>query len=240
MIYILGDTHGEIERFHERIDSKWTSNDKVIVCGDFGFIFEIESNEKEYKIELEKLKILESKPYEILFISGNHENFDHLKEFPTIEKYGGKVKRIRKNIYLLMRGQLFTIENHTFFTMGGAYSIDKYRRKENVSWWKEELPNEEEYHTAIQTLSKIREIDFILTHTAPETIIRMMGYSPYKQDQELTGFLDWILYDKKFKYWFFGHFHTDTKIKDIDHIIPVFLNIYKIKENKEIECINIY
>lgn len=237
MIYIMGDTHGDINRFCTNIDSKWTYQDKVIVCGDFGFIWEVEKDTKRYRRELEKLSILESKPYEILFVTGNHENFDRLKKFPTIQKYGGKVKQIRKNIFLLMRGQRFIIENHTFFTMGGAHSVDKDCRIEHVDWWQEELPSLVEYDTAIQTLAEYKEFDFVITHTAPQTIIRMMHFTPYKEDLELTGFLEWIFYEISFKYWFFGHFHADTKIKGVEKIIPVYSNIYRINNDKSIECL---
>ena len=87
---------------------------------------------------------LAEKPYQILFIDGNHENFNALNSYPVEEWNGGKVHRIRKNILHLMRGQVFTIEGKTFFTMGGAYSIDKHLRKEGYSWWSDEKPNDAE------------------------------------------------------------------------------------------------
>ena len=231
MIYITGDTHGSIDRFY---GLNYTSEDKVIVCGDFGFIWEQEYRQSRYERELEKLDFLESQPYEILFVSGNHENYDRLKQFPQVKRYGGDVLQIRKNIFLLKRGQVFTIENHTFFTMGGAYSVDKDARIEHLSWWSEELPSQKEYQRAIQTLNQHESIDFIITHTAPQTIIRMMHFCPYKEDEELTGFFDWILYEKPFKYWFFGHFHTNDKIKDVNHVIPVYTHTYRINQDKSI------
>lgn len=42
MIYVTGDTHGELSRFYERCmpgESKWTGDDKLIICGDFGFVW---------------------------------------------------------------------------------------------------------------------------------------------------------------------------------------------------------
>ena len=41
-IYITGDTHGEVEALlkrREKITDKLTEKDKIIVCGDFGFVF---------------------------------------------------------------------------------------------------------------------------------------------------------------------------------------------------------
>ena len=43
-----------------------------------------------------------------------------------------------------MRGQVFTIDKIKFFTFGGAKSSDIMYRKENISWWKEEMPSKED------------------------------------------------------------------------------------------------
>ena len=112
-----------------------------------------------------------------------------------------------------MRGQVFTIENKKFFAMGGAYSIDKYMRQEGISWWPQELPNDEEYKEATENLLKSNDIDYIISHTAPREIIRRMGYYPDAHDMELTGYLEWIMYEHKFTHWFFGHFHEDKIIE---------------------------
>ena len=55
MIYITGDTHGDIERFNDKALKKLTANDMIIVCGDFGFIWQ--GGDKERKM----LKILAKK-----------------------------------------------------------------------------------------------------------------------------------------------------------------------------------
>ena len=39
MIYITGDLHGEIERFDDKKMKKLKKGDILIVCGDFGFIW---------------------------------------------------------------------------------------------------------------------------------------------------------------------------------------------------------
>ena len=69
MVYITGDTHGEINRFSNAFlpdESEWTENDYLLICGDFGFVFF--DNERE-KMQLD---MLEKKPYNILFADGNH------------------------------------------------------------------------------------------------------------------------------------------------------------------------
>ncbi len=212
MIYVTGDTHGDRMRFFDNNmvgESSWGENDTLIICGDFGFIFRNNEGEQAF---LDKLA---EKPYTICFCDGNHENFSALYLYPQEMWMGGKVHKIRRNIFHLMRGQIFDICGKKFFTMGGAYSIDKYMRTEGVSWWKEELPCSIEYNEAIHNLKKANnEVDYIITHTAPSEIIWRLLKNPDNHDKELTGFLDQVMHEIKFKRWFFGHWHMDWKIDE--------------------------
>lgn len=212
MIYITGDIHGCITRFTTDLlpgEENWTKDDYLIICGDFGFIFADDDEEKDWLDELSK------KPYTILWIDGNHENFHALYKYPVETWNGGKVHRIRNNILHLMRGQVFTIDDKKFFTFGGAYSIDRYMRTKNKSYWNEELPNNDEYREATQNLAENgNTVDYIITHTAAREIVRRLGYYPDPHDMELTGFLEWIMYQVNYKKWFFGHFHEDKSVDE--------------------------
>ena len=95
MIYVTGDTHGDINRFKKRELRKLTSKDYIIVCGDFGFFWD-----KSQK-ELENLEFLKEQKYNILFVDGTHENFDILESLPTVEFMGGIAGKIANNIYHL-------------------------------------------------------------------------------------------------------------------------------------------
>lgn len=216
MIYVTGDTHGNAERF-DKIrtpeGNELTADDKLIICGDFGFVFYHKSYINEFKKSEEDLDYLENLPYEILFVSGNHENFDRLAEYPEEIRYGGRVKKIRSNIYLLMRGEIFSIEHKTFFAMGGAYSMDRAKRRKGYTWWNQELPDKTEYRNASDNLKKYdHKVDYVITHTAPQTVIYLMGKHPDYHDAELTGFFDWMWHDVDFKHWYFGHWHDDKKV----------------------------
>ena len=146
MIYITGDTHGEYDEFLNRVNQYQISKDDiVIVCGDFGFVWDT----PYHRYYLAKLT---AEPFTIAFVDGNHEDFDLLYTYPVTTWNGGKVHKISDNIYHLMRGQCFVIEGKSFFVMGGAYSIDKAMRVEGRSWWKQELPNNIEYKIAEETL----------------------------------------------------------------------------------------
>lgn len=212
MIYLTGDTHGDRMRFFDNNmagEPSWGADDILIVCGDFGFVFRNNESEEAF---LDKLA---EKPYTICFCDGNHENFSAIYLYPQEMWMGGKVHKIRRNIFHLMRGQIFDICGKKFFTMGGAYSIDKYMRTEGVSWWKEELPRKEEYDEAIQNLKKANnEVDYIITHTAPREVILRLMKNPDEHDRELTGFFDRVMHEIKFKRWFFGHWHMDLKIDE--------------------------
>ena len=212
MIYITGDTHVEQARFNElstQGEVNWTENDYLIVCGDFGYLFLNTPMENVF------LNHLEEKPYTICFCDGNHENFTEINSFPVEIWNGGKVHKIRKNVIHLMRGQIYEIDGKKIFTFGGAYSRDRYRRTEGYSYLREEIPNSGEYNESSENIKKHNyEVDYIITHTAPTEIIRRMGKLPDPHDAELTGYLEWVMYNVKFKKWFFGHWHDERIIDD--------------------------
>lgn len=212
MIYITGDTHGEKGRFYDRMlapGGSLSEDDHLIICGDFGYIFKNDDEEKSFLNDLEGL------PYTILFVDGNHENFPAIYDYPTVEWHGGKAHRIRKNIFHLMRGEIFEIEGKTFFAMGGAYSIDKYTRTEGLSWWNQEQPSDDEYKNAAKNLKERGfKVDYIITHTLPREMILRLGKYPDAHDMELTGFLEWVMYETNFKHWYCGHWHSDLELTD--------------------------
>ncbi len=208
MVYITGDTHGYYDQFLDRInDNAIPENSTIIVCGDFGFVW----RRKVAEIALENLTNL---PYEFLFIDGNHEDFDKLNTYPIVEKYGGKTHKISDNIHHLMRGQIFVIDGKSFFTMGGAYSVDKAFRREGESWFKDELPSNDDYNEAEKTLKKCNyKVDYVITHTIPAPFINHYLHKiPDMHDSELTGYFDWLYNTLDFKKWFAGHFHENNEI----------------------------
>lgn len=213
MIYITGDTHGMLSRFSKVSmpeEPRWTASDYCIVCGDFGFIMYDPSDQEHYPEELQKLDVLAKKPYTILFVDGNHENFDRLYQFPEEPMFGGTVRRIRDNIFHLQRGQIYTIQGKTFFTFGGGYSMDKAFRIPGYSWWPQEMPTLQERMAGDRALALAdNQVDYIITHTAPQILIRMMGYAPEPHEAPLTAYFDDVWRYTRFKKWFYGHFHED-------------------------------
>lgn len=216
MIYITGDTHGNQYKWVEQIESVISPADIIIVCGDFGVGFW----NGRYWSEETFYDFLSAQKYTVLFIDGNHENFDKLYSYPIGTWCGGRVHKIRQNIIHLMRGEVYCIEDISIFVMGGGYSIDKYLRTEGVSWWPQEMPSEEEYDNALENLKNADfKVDYIITHTAPsETVyylstLRSLGIkNDVVQERQLTIFLDEIQRKVTYKHWYFGHFHVDREL----------------------------
>lgn len=212
MVYITGDCHADWGRFaSERFptQSTMTRDDFVIVCGDFG-IWQDNFKERWW------LDWLSKKKFTLLFVDGNHENFDRLysDEFEIVDFHGGKARKIRDNIYYLMRGYVFNLCGKNFFAFGGARSHDiddgilnpedfgskddfkkaykkwdrenKMFRVNHISWWEQEMPSREEMDFGLKTLESYNnEVDFVLSHCCPQEIVDIL-YSDrlYKPDKD--------------------------------------------------------
>lgn len=224
MLLFTGDIHGGIDIHKLRNKNVphynfLSRNDFVIICGDFGLIWNGSAEEKYW------LKWINEKPYTTVFCDGNHENFDKINQYPIITWNGGNVHQIADNVFHLMRGQAFNLDGRSIFVMGGASSHDKEYRQEGLNWWKEELPSEDEYRIAKETLKKNGySFDFIVTHCAPTNIEKeIMGYrGKTVSGDRLTDFLQDIEPNLSYRRWFCGHYHRDY----YSHINPAFEVLY--------------
>lgn len=215
MIYVTGDTHGnnDILKLYD-LAAKTPGLDKddyVIIAGDFGGVW----NRKTLFADLNNYSNL---PFTTLFVDGNHENYDLLRTFPVNEWNGGKVQMIRPDIIHLMRGQVYEIDGRTFFTFGGATSIDKYMRREGLSWWSEERPSDDDLREGIDNLKRFdNDVDYIITHSCDEKALwypplrtREFKMGVYPENQMLSYFEDILTY----RHWYFGHYHMDADLTD--------------------------
>ena len=154
MIFITGDTHGpnpiglhSVDGFGKRMNKEYfpeqkemTRDDFVIICGDFGGVWNYDSRYDitgstfkdkicldygESKEEKYWLDWLSKKNFTLLFCDGNHENFDRLyRAYPEVDFHGGKAHQLRENVFHLIRGYIFDLCGLSFFTFGGARSHD--------------------------------------------------------------------------------------------------------------------
>ena len=224
MIYITGDTHipVDIQKFSSKRfpqQKEMTKSDYVIICGDFGGVWD-GSNEEKYWMDW-----LKSKSFTTLFIDGNHENFEKLNNLPEAEFGGGIAHKVDEGIYHLIRGEVYIIDDKKFFVFGGASSHDKENRTEGKNWWKEEMPNVQEYNNAENNIKNNNfHFDYVITHSAPTSI--QAEIAPTYEINELTEFLEKIKTGVSYKKWFFGHYHKDFELGE--KFTAVFDSIIKL------------
>ena len=223
MIYVTGDMHGEEERLYSRSMKKLSEGDTLIVCGDFGFVWD--GSAKEKKI----LEYLGSRKYNVCFIDGTHENFDLLEKCRMTVWNGGKVHRVSGNLFHMMRGQIFTIEGYRIFTFGGGESTDREMRTEHISWWKEEMPTPAELEEGAKAIDEVDcDVDFIITHEPPSIVKSTMLLRAGETDSvnKLNGYFEQLNRVCKFKHWYFGSMHEDRIITNVhtavfEDVIPI-------------------
>jgi hypothetical protein len=155
---LLGDLHGDLEHlFIAARTMRARGVDVVIQLGDFGVIWPGENWPKN----LDKIsRRLGALGMTLFVIDGNHEAFPLLFRFPVGPD---GLRLLRHNIAHLPRGYRTTLSSgRTLATFGGANSIDRALRTENVDWWPEESPNE----TDLAALGR-EPVDILLGHEAP-------------------------------------------------------------------------
>lgn len=215
MIYITGDIHldFDIDKLFDRnfkIQKKLTKKDYLIILGDVGLTWN-KSDSTRYWLDW-----FNKRNYTTLFIDGNHENFDLLNEYPIEDMFEGRVHKLAGSVYHLMRGEVYIIDNTRFFTLGGAYSVDKDCRIEGISWWKEELPSKKELKNGLMNLYIYdNKVDYIITHECSSRIIdKIYGSDKLKieDDVGLKDFLEFIEVNVDFRHWYFGHHHIDRTL----------------------------
>lgn len=218
MIYVTGDLHGEIERFQSKAFRKLKKNDYLIVCGDFGFLWD--GSKKEEKL----LKWIGKRRYHVLFIEGTHDNLDLLYRYPVSEWNGAEVRIISGNLKHLSRGEIVHIEERSIFVFGGGESTDLEGREQR--WWIKELPTLEEIDQARQRLIRHdHKIDYIITH---QSSYRTKQFLTRKDEEPnvLDIFFNEVREKCQYHRWFFGSYHINKRIppKDMalyDAVVPI-------------------
>ena len=203
-IFVTGDIHAsyDIAKLSESCfdTAGLTKDDYVIICGDFGLVWNNSASEQYW------LRWLDARPFTTLFVDGNHEGFSLLNSLPETTWNGGAVHQVATSVLHLKRGQLFNIDGYRIFTMGGATSseYDRTHRIQGKTWFTEEIPNEQERATALETLDAADwACDFVITHCAPSSSAQ--GISEHTDRLEIHP-MD--------EYTDCGHYHIDAQIQD--------------------------
>ncbi len=226
MIYITGDTHNTEDM------SNLSSNRMKLCCmeqgadfhaitvaivlGDFGLpwyegpIDEAGIHPTDHT-DRYLFKWYNQKPFKILAVQGNHDNYDIIEKLPEVEMFGAKVLRVSDNVFYFKRGEIYTIEDKRFLVLGGAMSDDKAWRKPHESWWKQEEWSEGEKNAWVEKIKEYgSNFDYILSHTGSSAGIALTeeNLKQLHRDSNVV-FNDKIDSLISYKKWFFGHWHSD-------------------------------
>jgi DNA repair exonuclease SbcCD nuclease subunit len=201
---------------------------------------------KDNKLLRDWLKLGKQHNFTLFVVPGNHENWDMIDKLPTKGMFGGIVQYIdvihpyknnktQGRIYFLMRGEVYLIDGIKYFVMGGANTHKSFagetdRDGEQICWSRE-IPSFGEYKNAMINFKRHDyNVDVILSHTTNanigyQTMVAKYGNGAYSQsidfdkvDDPLTRFFTSLSKHKKVRYksWYFGHFHHDCIIRDLE------------------------
>ena len=91
-IFLTGDTHGDFSRLRPEVfreQERLTKEDYVIICGDFGGIWDGSDTEQQW------LDWLADRPFTTLFVDGNHET---MTSCGTTRRANGTADRCRRSV----------------------------------------------------------------------------------------------------------------------------------------------
>ena len=147
MIWVTGDKHGQLSAMELPDYKKIKKNDTLLICGDFGFIWD------HSRAETKTLKALNKRKYTIAFVDGCHENFELLESYPIVEFHGGKARQIMPNIFQLMRGEVYEIEGKKILAFGGG-SVENTTGDLDQNWENVE-PTKAQIDNAVQHIKQV-------------------------------------------------------------------------------------
>ena len=197
-IFITGDMHGDLNRFNHPVFGLFGKNrikkrDTLIICGDFGFIWD--GSKKEQRL----LKWLGRRRYDVVFVDGVHENFDELQKYEVEDWCGGKTRKISGKLRQLMRGQVFGIDGKRVLAFGGG----------------QDAIQQTDFDTALNSLAKYENrVDYIVSYEPPTKIAEFLALNKSVEDvsDNLSYFLDEINERTDYKRWFFGKHHINKSV----------------------------
>ena len=228
MIKVMGDIHGEMEKVYREIDHAKQKLEKdeilyIILLGDAGVNFYLSSIDRKAKQGLQNYINYCYEDYNIivkvLFVRGNHDcPPQNIYSYKTKEFAGGDVfyEEQYSSLLFLKDGELYKIEGHVFFVIGGGNSRDYFKRLLNEEpFFANEGLTLEEQDKIDKKLLSIKEKDLIiLSHMLPKRA------SPETENYQVAGlsvevFLQGIFekYGNKIANWMSGHYHVDREYK---------------------------
>lgn len=222
-VFITGDKHQRFEGIINKADfGYFDENDAVIVLGDMGLFWRHDKKDANSFIEYFE----QNYKFMLYFIDGNHENFKLLNALKEDENGMGYVS---EHIRHLKRGRRYNIQGKDILAIGGADSVDKFRRTEGLSWWKDEAITNEDVARV-----EAGHYDYVLSHCCPASVFNdnkvylcTLGNIVDDSNPDFhisENKLEQVKNKITFNKWYFGHYHVD---RDIDDKFSCLFHSYK-------------
>ena len=207
IFYITGDTHGEFDKIEEFYEHNFTTvEDVIIILGDAG----------------------------INYYLSHEERPSNISTYEEKEWYGGAVyyEENYPNFLFAIDGEIYDFDGKKAIAIGGAYSLDKYDRMHNGTWFEYEQPDEAIKMQVEQALERHNwRVDFVFSHAAPlkfePTDMFLTGIDQSNIDKETEIWLDTIEGKLEYEHWFFGHYHGE---QEMEKFSILFYNIEDLED----------
>ena len=184
---LTGDLHASPEELRflkpEYLRAKFgqkCENTIIVILGDGGFLWH-EDPYSDFGGELIQtlnnwMKELNST---LIVVPGNHENYKRIYSLPKVhlkeKNFEGDFREISPWIKYTERFGEYTFEDKSFLVLGGARSLDKIYRHEG-EWFPDETFSSEEKDRIVSFI-KDAEYDYVLAHTCPESLNKILSFS---------------------------------------------------------------
>lgn len=122
-IILAGDTHGDANHVKTLLEkARDIEADAVFVLGDFGIWDHLDGGKFTDQVSV----FANRYGIPVLFLPGNHDNYDLLFEWEaTYPKTADGFLEVKPGLFYSPRGHRWTWNGVKFLSLGGAYSVDK-------------------------------------------------------------------------------------------------------------------
>jgi hypothetical protein len=204
-VLVLGDAHGDGGFMEYALAAAAREGCQVLVqLGDFGY-WEHTLSGRNFLDRVNRAA--EQCQVPVLFVDGNHENHDLLRERQLSEEVSSDgTCWVRQNVAWLTRGMRWSWGGVSFGAVGGAASVDRSLRTQGWTWWPEEVL----VRSDVEGLCG-EPLDVLFSHDAPSLANMRSKRSFPEEDLERCaksrGVLDAVVRSTRPQRIFHGHWH---------------------------------
>jgi len=229
-LYFLGDIHADTVWLSFTIGMDRIKDATIIQVGDFGVGF-LNDEERAFT-NLNNICALNN--VMVYAIRGNHDN-------PSLFDSGNRYS----NLKFLKDYTVLKICDLNILLVGGSISIDRLHRKENITYWEDEVFSYDE-SKLLKVLKSIKKVDIVVTHSAPTGVFpsdldslvhewiaidKTLLTDIVRDRNEHSKLMNHLIWrDLKPSFWYYGHFHR-SRLQIHKDIVFKLLNINELYQH---------